>query len=938
MPGWRALRTRLVFRFNPCVCACLLVAVFGLALRARSEASNQKQTRREKRILVLYSQHPVLPNTEIINRTLTEALRASGLTAEIFEESLEAVRRWGIPPWRLPAGSVLAFQEPSFWSQYTPLIKLSALFLVIAAALLLGVLAERRRRLRAQASLASRYELEKHITQFSAQLAASAPERIDLTIQEGLDGTLDFVDADRICWYVVRDNSPDLVRIFSCKRHGVSPSPESVTPEQLPHTAVRLARGETVVVRSLDHLPEEAESDRQFFAGLGVRSLILAPANCGSNEKGILGLSSRAEHRNWTSDLVNQLGVLSNIIGAAVERRRADEARQESEDRFRYLFEQASIGIVLETMEGKLLHVNPAFCSMLGYTENEMLRLRCAEVTHPEDVAADESFFAELREARRPGYQMEKRFLKKDGAQIWAHLSVSLLRRNSGHAPLVVAMVEDITGRKAAMEQLRASEVRLQSTLDVIPSQVAILDEAGTIIAVNASWGEHFADRERPYPHWDVGANFIEECAATVGVNAEHAQAAAERVQALLRSQPQANLLRQKCRTAGGAEIWYQVGMARFEENGAARIVLAYRDVTDVIQTREELAKNQERLLMTQEASHSGTWDWDIVAGTVRWTDDQMFLPSKEEMGFDGDYSRLLDLIHPEDRKELEAAALRAMRGGAGTFSAEFRVQGREGATRWVLGKGKVVRDAVGRPIRMSGINIDITELKQAGFELQNLTRRLIQAQDEERHRISRELHDDIGQRVSLLANELSSLGQDLSTTKPSESQRALSLEMQAQELCSDLHELSHELHSSKLQHLGLRVALRDLCDRIATRNKLEIALQTEGVSSNVPTDVAFCLFRVVQEALQNVVKHSRSKKVTVEVSHDLAKIQLRIEDLGVGFDVNSHAWGIGLTSMRERLHMVGGALKVASSPRGGTRIIAQIPWAQSASASAGAG
>ncbi|MCI0540926.1 MAG: PAS domain-containing protein, partial [Verrucomicrobiales bacterium] len=499
-------------------------------------------------------------------------------------------------------------------------------------------------------------------------------------------------------------------------------------------------------------------------------------------------------------------------------------------------------------------------------------------------------------------------------------------------------MAEDITGRKAAMEQLRASEVRLQSTLDVIPSQVAILDETSTIIAVNVSWREQAADPQRQYPYWNVGANFIEECAATVGVNAEHAQAAAERVQALLRSQPQANLLPQKCRTAGGAEIWYQVGMARFEENGAARIVLAYRDVTDVIQTREELAKNQERLLMTQEASHSGTWEWDMVAGTVRWTDDQMFLPSKEEMGFDGDYSRLLELIHPEDRKKLEAAALRAMRGGAGTFSAEFRVQGRGGGTRWVLGKGKVVRDAVGRPIRMSGVNVDITELKQAGFELQNLTRRLIQAQDEERQRISRELHDDISQRVSLLANELSSLGQELSRTKPSESQRALGLELQAQDLCTDLHELSHELHSSKLHHLGLRVALRDLCDRIATRHKLEIALQTEGLSSNVPTDVAFCLFRVVQEALQNVVKHSRSTKVTVEVSHDLAKIQLRIEDLGVGFDVNSHAWGIGLTSMRERLHMVGGALNVTSSPRGGTRIIAQIPWAQSASASAGAG
>ncbi len=183
-------------------------------------------------------------------------------------------------------------------------------------------------------------------------------------------------------------------------------------------------------------------------------------------------------------------------------------------------------------------------------------------------------------------------------------------------------MIKDITERKTAESQLRASEARLHSTLDLLPVRVIIVDEMGDIVETNARCRE-LADRDGSgYPNFKVGTNLFLLCASTKGINAIPARDVAKSVMLLLKGEPQKDLPLQLCH-ANGSRVWFKVSMARFEEYECPRVVLSYRDVTEVILAREELAKNKQHLSIALEVSHGGTWEWDIVAEKLYWSDGQ---------------------------------------------------------------------------------------------------------------------------------------------------------------------------------------------------------------------------------------------------------------------------------------------------------------------------
>ncbi len=305
---------------------------------------------------------------------------------------------------------------------------------------------------------------------------------------------------------------------------------------------------------------------------------------------------------------------------------------------------------------------------------------------------------------------------------------------------------------------------------------------------------------------------------------------------------------------------------------------------------------------------------------------------------FDGRLQQLMQLIPQDDREELQQIVARALQEDS-SFSFQYRAVPSDDETRWILARGKVVRNSEGQAIKLLGVNVDITDLKRRDIELQQLTGRLIQAQDEERHRISRELHDDIGQQVAVLADDLDSLGREVSATgQTGIGDQVQNLHQRASELATGIHKLSHELHSSRLQHLGLVAALKELCGKFPSQRQLEIELLADGFPENLTQDVALCVFRIAQEALNNVIKHSNAHKVTVELTQINSLVRLRIVDDGIGFDSKAPSSGIGLTSMRERLRLVGGNLIVKSNPGAGTEVSAEIQLAALRGLSATAG
>jgi signal transduction histidine kinase len=222
----------------------------------------------------------------------------------------------------------------------------------------------------------------------------------------------------------------------------------------------------------------------------------------------------------------------------------------------------------------------------------------------------------------------------------------------------------------------------------------------------------------------------------------------------------------------------------------------------------------------------------------------------------------------------------------------------------------------------------DITRLKLASEAVYDLSHRLLDAQEKERARLARELHDDLGQSLALLSIQLSQLNEDVGDA--SAARHVIEhLVSEISLLAAHVHRISHELHPAILQQLGLVPALRGICRELtAAHHNLKIDFESENITSKIPNDVSLCLYRVAQETLQNVVKHSCATSAQVNLKMESGKLLLSISDNGVGFDMNDRKikQSLGLISIQERVHAVKGAVKIVSEPGNGTKIEASAP------------
>jgi signal transduction histidine kinase len=221
---------------------------------------------------------------------------------------------------------------------------------------------------------------------------------------------------------------------------------------------------------------------------------------------------------------------------------------------------------------------------------------------------------------------------------------------------------------------------------------------------------------------------------------------------------------------------------------------------------------------------------------------------------------------------------------------------------------------------------------RSATEDLRRLGGRLVHAHEEERARIARELHDDFSQRLAVQSIELTQLGKHLPESEVEERARALRMLKETKEMSADMRSLSHQLHSSRLELVGLVPAISGLCEEITKKYKVDVRFTEHEYRFNISKDGELCLFRVAQAALANVVKHSGANSAHVELGAKRDRVSLRISDAGKGFDpdLKSPGAGIGLIGMRERLRLVGGSLSIRSGKMRGTEILASIPLSTS--------
>jgi len=281
--------------------------------------------------------------------------------------------------------------------------------------------------------------------------------------------------------------------------------------------------------------------------------------------------------------------------------------------------------------------------------------------------------------------------------------------------------------------------------------------------------------------------------------------------------------------------------------------------------------------------------------------------------------------VHPEDLQNCMQTYTEAF-DRRERFEMQYRLRRHDAEYRWVFDIGVPRFEPKRSFAGYIGSCIDVTEHKEATEARFSVGRRLIKAQEEERSRIGRELHDDINQRLALLAVELDRLDQSHSTKDLHDTLRKF--KGRVMEITTGVQALSHQLHSSKLEYLGLAAAAKSFCNEISEMHNVRIDFTQNGVPRNLPEEVALCVFRVLQEALQNAVKYSGTDHFKVDLCGASADIRLRVRDFGRGFSVDDagRTKGLGLVSMRERVNLVKGTLVIKSKPSAGTEITIHVP------------
>lgn len=384
-----------------------------------------------------------------------------------------------------------------------------------------------------------------------------------------------------------------------------------------------------------------------------------------------------------------------------------------------------------------------------------------------------------------------------------------------------------------------------------------------------------------------------------------------------------------------GKTIWLErTGRAFFDEQGQlARVIGMAMDITESKHAENALRESEERLRMAVRAGRMYAYEWDVASDTV--------VRSPECIHVLGPAApvrttrlELMSRVHPDDTALCAAPGVTPENPIART---RYRALRDDGDWVWVEKTARAFFDASGNLVRMVGMIADITERKQAEEALASVSRRLIEAHEEERTHIARELHDDINQRLALLAIELERLMQAPAASANEIARKLRAVWERVSELTNDIQAISHRYHSSKLEYLGIVPAASGFCRELAEQKKVKIEFRHSDIPENLAPEIALCLFRVLQEALHNAVKNSGVSRFGVELCGFPEELLLTVSDSGRGFDpeaaMKSH--GLGLISMRERLHLVNGDLRIDSHPDRGTRIYARVPIASKKSMAA---
>ena len=638
-----------------------------------------------------------------------------------------------------------------------------------------------------------------------------------------------------------------------------------------------------------------------------------------------------------------QLGATPCLIYLAhdiTERKRAEEALRKSEDRYRALYQDSPFMYFTVSADGTILSVNQLGAESLGFRAEELIGRSVLSIFHEEDRAA-----ARVSLDRSLAYPTdlatwEFRKVRKDGTILWVRETVRLVEDDCGALVMLLAC-EDITERKRAEEAIRESESRFRIMADTAPTLIWMsgLDKLCTYF--NQVWLDY------------TGRTMEQELGNgwTDGVHQEDFDRCRKTyAEAFDRREP--FQMEYRLRKADGQYGWVlDKGVPRYFPSGEfAGYIGTCIDMTERKWAEAALQASDvfTRAVLNSLSAHVCVLDKEgvIVTTNDAWNEFGCLNLSRGVPIIDIGQNYLDVCRRASTAGDSTAQAILGgievvLGGSQPSFSTEYACHSPE-EERWFLMRVTPLKDAKGvvishtdisRRVRM-GLTLEqqTVLLGEKQKELESLAGKLIEAQEAERKRIARELHDDFNQRLAALSVELEGMERTPIALPELIMRQLAAVRVQVGTLSDDLHDLAYRLHPSLLEHVGLEVAARDHVAEFAKRTGLSVRFLAREVPKTISSEVATNLFRVLQESLQNVAKHAQATDITVRLSGSSKGVGLSVRDNGQGFDLedkNADVKGLGLVSMQERARGLGGLLRIHSLPRNGTKVCAWIPHFQ---------
>ena len=514
---------------------------------------------------------------------------------------------------------------------------------------------------------------------------------------------------------------------------------------------------------------------------------------------------------------------------------------KETEDRFRAVFTSAPVGIAIAQPEGRFISVNESFCEMLGYEERELLQMTFLDISHPEDREKTWELAREALDGQRDFYEMEKRYLTKDGRPVWASMRATAISDDSGQVLYWLGIIRDITDRKRAEEELREQRDRAQKYLDIAGVMIVVIDADQKVTLINKKGCELLGYREEEI----FGKNWFDYFVPVRDgdrIKAGFVQLIAGEIELV-------EYFENPVLTKSGEEriiAWHNTILTD-EGHNITHTLSSGEDITDRKRTEEELRVAHEEL---------------------------------------------------ERRVEERTAELR-------------RINER--------------------------LEREIIERRQMEGALERMSSKLLNLQESERGSIARVLHDTVGQNISILDFNLTTIEEVLDdSSKEQISGLSSNMRRVIRETGDQLRDIASGLHPRDVQELGLIAGVSNFVERFRRSTNLAVNTTITVNGLQVEEGVAITLYRIIQEVFTNILKHSKCLSVDFQMAKTDDRLFVLIKDNGIGFSEEEVASrevekrGMGLFIIQERVKAINGSLRIHSEVNLGTEVQIEVPLVQS--------